>query len=252
MTGSLNDDMAHLQERPPLVLKMSASLGRCVQAPPTLVRCCSAPPKISPDRYKCQWNFRNVVFLFSYLFLFLFLFLFSSGRMHARGKVRTVGRATVPRVPSLQRPPGVTGAARPLYPTSATRHFFNLGWPFSENASAAEAGKAIEYKDERVLPCVALLHPSNQNTFIFNIYFTIFKQLNRYSADEVFDVVSDVAKYQDFLPWCTHSRVLFKTPTRMDAELGTTPTTNTKQCHCHMLCTHSPYAAFLLCCAMQG
>jgi hypothetical protein len=36
-------------------------------------------------------------------------------------------------------------------------------------------------------------------------------------------VVADVAKYQEFLPWCTHSRVLFRTPTRMDAELGKGP-----------------------------
>jgi hypothetical protein len=33
-------------------------------------------------------------------------------------------------------------------------------------------------------------------------------------------VVGDVAKYQEFLPWCTHSRVLFKSGSRMDAELG--------------------------------
>jgi hypothetical protein len=107
----------------------------------------------------------------SLLFYFYFIFI---GRMHARGKVRTVGRATVPRVPSLQRPSGVAGAALPLYPRPATRHFFNLGWPFSENASAAEAGKAIEYKDERVLPYVALLHPTKHIYLTFNISLTFF------------------------------------------------------------------------------
>jgi hypothetical protein len=71
----------------------------------------------------------------------------------------------------------------------------------------------------RALPCFI-------QTYLF-YFFTLYFFLHyRYSADEVYDVVSDVAKYQDFLPWCTHSRVLFKTPTRMDAELGTTQQQN--------------------------
>ncbi len=36
----------------------------------------------------------------------------------------------------------------------------------------------------------------------------------------MFDVVADVAKYSQFVPWCTHSHVLFRNDQRMDAELG--------------------------------
>ncbi len=40
-----------------------------------------------------------------------------------------------------------------------------------------------------------------------------------YSPKAMFDVVTDVAKYHEFLPWCGQSRVLEKTPTGMRASI---------------------------------
>jgi ribosome-associated toxin RatA of RatAB toxin-antitoxin module len=45
----------------------------------------------------------------------------------------------------------------------------------------------------------------------------------KYSADKLYNVVSDVNRYKDFVPWCIDSRVLPSTPTKdtniMEAEL---------------------------------
>ncbi len=41
-----------------------------------------------------------------------------------------------------------------------------------------------------------------------------------YSAPQMFALVTDVAKYPDFLPWCDHSRVLQLDADGMTAELG--------------------------------
>lgn len=44
------------------------------------------------------------------------------------------------------------------------------------------------------------------------------KVLN-FSADQLFEMVSDVRSYPDFLPWCVGSRVQTKTKTHMVADL---------------------------------
>lgn len=41
-----------------------------------------------------------------------------------------------------------------------------------------------------------------------------------YSAQEMFDLVTDVARYPDFLPWCDHARVLDTLDDGMIAEVG--------------------------------
>jgi len=41
-----------------------------------------------------------------------------------------------------------------------------------------------------------------------------------YSSQQMFDLVTDVAKYPEFLPWCDHARVLSLTETGMRAEVG--------------------------------
>ncbi|MBK8072184.1 MAG: type II toxin-antitoxin system RatA family toxin [Ramlibacter sp.] len=41
-----------------------------------------------------------------------------------------------------------------------------------------------------------------------------------YSAQEMFTLVADVAKYPQFLPWCDHTRVLTEQPGGMTAEIG--------------------------------
>jgi ribosome-associated toxin RatA of RatAB toxin-antitoxin module len=41
-----------------------------------------------------------------------------------------------------------------------------------------------------------------------------------YSAEEMFALVGDVAKYCEFLPWCDHSRVVALEPDGMKAEMG--------------------------------
>lgn len=40
-----------------------------------------------------------------------------------------------------------------------------------------------------------------------------------YSAEQMFDVVNDVARYQEFLPWCSSSEVLSSSETHMVARL---------------------------------
>ena len=40
-----------------------------------------------------------------------------------------------------------------------------------------------------------------------------------YSPQQVFDVVADVAAYQEFLPWCERSEVLNRSPTEMTGRL---------------------------------
>lgn len=46
-------------------------------------------------------------------------------------------------------------------------------------------------------------------------YFTDF----RYSADQMFDVVADVEKYQSFLPFCKRSHVTFRSKSNIKADL---------------------------------
>jgi ribosome-associated toxin RatA of RatAB toxin-antitoxin module len=41
-----------------------------------------------------------------------------------------------------------------------------------------------------------------------------------YSAEEMFNLVTDVDKYAQFLPWCDHAKVISITPTGMQAEVG--------------------------------
>ncbi|MGE4244139.1 type II toxin-antitoxin system RatA family toxin [Ramlibacter sp.] len=41
-----------------------------------------------------------------------------------------------------------------------------------------------------------------------------------YSAEEMFALVTDVAKYPEFLPWCDHATVLAPEPNGMKAEIG--------------------------------
>ncbi len=41
-----------------------------------------------------------------------------------------------------------------------------------------------------------------------------------YSAEEMFALVTDVAKYCEFLPWCDRSRVVALEPDGMKAEMG--------------------------------
>lgn len=41
-----------------------------------------------------------------------------------------------------------------------------------------------------------------------------------HSAQEMYDLVTGVDRYPEFLPWCDHSRVLAQTETEMTAEVG--------------------------------
>jgi ribosome-associated toxin RatA of RatAB toxin-antitoxin module len=41
-----------------------------------------------------------------------------------------------------------------------------------------------------------------------------------YSAEEMFALVTDVAKYSEFLPWCDRSKVIALEPDGMKAEIG--------------------------------
>jgi ribosome-associated toxin RatA of RatAB toxin-antitoxin module len=41
-----------------------------------------------------------------------------------------------------------------------------------------------------------------------------------FSAEEMFALVTDVARYPEFLPWCDRARVLSATGTTMEAEVG--------------------------------
>jgi ribosome-associated toxin RatA of RatAB toxin-antitoxin module len=41
-----------------------------------------------------------------------------------------------------------------------------------------------------------------------------------YSAEEMFNLVTDVGKYDQFLPWCDHAKVITATPDTMQAEVG--------------------------------
>ncbi|MBK6867687.1 MAG: type II toxin-antitoxin system RatA family toxin [Burkholderiales bacterium] len=41
-----------------------------------------------------------------------------------------------------------------------------------------------------------------------------------YSAQEMFDLVVDVERYPEFLPWCDHGKVLQHLPEGMTAEVG--------------------------------
>ncbi|MDE2605119.1 MAG: type II toxin-antitoxin system RatA family toxin [Burkholderiales bacterium] len=41
-----------------------------------------------------------------------------------------------------------------------------------------------------------------------------------YSAEEMFALVTDVARYSEFLPWCDHAAVIASEPDGMKAEVG--------------------------------
>jgi ribosome-associated toxin RatA of RatAB toxin-antitoxin module len=43
--------------------------------------------------------------------------------------------------------------------------------------------------------------------------------LVHYSPQEMFDLVNDVRKYPDFLPWCRSSRLISETETEMEASI---------------------------------
>lgn len=41
-----------------------------------------------------------------------------------------------------------------------------------------------------------------------------------YSANRMFELVTDVPRYPEFLPWCDRARILAETPTGVRAEIG--------------------------------
>ena len=41
-----------------------------------------------------------------------------------------------------------------------------------------------------------------------------------YSAEEMFNLVTDVGQYPQFLPWCDHAKIIISTDTGMQAEIG--------------------------------
>lgn len=41
-----------------------------------------------------------------------------------------------------------------------------------------------------------------------------------YTPEEMFGLVTDVARYPEFLPWCDHAQVLSQDETGMEAEVG--------------------------------
>jgi len=41
-----------------------------------------------------------------------------------------------------------------------------------------------------------------------------------YTAQEMFDLVTDPERYPQFLPWCSHARVIWRDAQGMEAELG--------------------------------
>jgi ribosome-associated toxin RatA of RatAB toxin-antitoxin module len=41
-----------------------------------------------------------------------------------------------------------------------------------------------------------------------------------YTAEQMFSLVTDVARYPEFLPWCDHARVLSEGENEMTAEVG--------------------------------
>ena len=43
--------------------------------------------------------------------------------------------------------------------------------------------------------------------------------LGRYSPEQLFAVVAGVDMYQDFVPWCQRSKVLWRKGSKLDAEL---------------------------------
>lgn len=45
-------------------------------------------------------------------------------------------------------------------------------------------------------------------------------QVVPYTADQMFDLVADVDKYHDFLPWCAASKVTTRTETELVADLA--------------------------------
>lgn len=45
------------------------------------------------------------------------------------------------------------------------------------------------------------------------------KRLLRYTPDQLFDLVADVQRYPEFLPWCVGARVLTRTETELTADL---------------------------------
>ncbi len=88
--------------------------------------------------------------------------------------------------------------------------------PFSPFGSQSETQK---YHERKILPCAE----NHQFFFIANAHVHFFY---RYSQKELYDVVSDVASYPHFVPFCTGSRILKAThqpgpPSKvtMDAEL---------------------------------
>lgn len=53
--------------------------------------------------------------------------------------------------------------------------------------------------------------------YLQHLYFTfdpVFFPTHRYSCDQMFDIISDVEQYCEFLPWCLDSVVLQTHPTK--------------------------------------
>jgi len=73
-----------------------------------------------------------------------------------------------------------------------------------------------------------------------------------YSADEMFALVTDVAHYPKFLPWCDHSRVMEQDERGMTAEVGinfggirqsfTTRNEHVPGRHVHMRLVEGPFS----------
>jgi coenzyme Q-binding protein COQ10 len=45
------------------------------------------------------------------------------------------------------------------------------------------------------------------------------KRILRYTPEQVFDMVADVRRYPEFLPWCVGARIITKTETELTADL---------------------------------
>ena len=46
------------------------------------------------------------------------------------------------------------------------------------------------------------------------------KRILPFRPDQIFDLVMDVEKYPEFLPWCVATRILQRAPTTMTAEVA--------------------------------
>ena len=57
-------------------------------------------------------------------------------------------------------------------------------------------------------------------SFLFAVTGCYFNLFDRFSPAQLYEVVSDVAAYKEFVPWCTDSRILSRQENFMKAELA--------------------------------